>query len=126
MKELTKAEEQVMHIFWKIGKGFVKDVIEQFPEPKPIYNSVSTIVRILEKKGFVGYTAYGKTHEYYPLIKKSDYQKFFLKNFVSGYFGGSFKRMVSFFAQEEELDVKELEELVNYVKKNSTPEDHDQ
>jgi predicted transcriptional regulator len=125
MKELTKAEEQVMQILWSLGKGFVKDVIEQFPEPKPIYNSVSTIIRILEKKGFVGYTAYGKTHEYYPLIQKSEYQRFFLKNFVSGYFGGSFKRMVSFFAKEEELDVKELEDLVQYVKENSPKEDHD-
>jgi len=122
MKELTKAEEQVMQILWRLGKGFVKDVIEQFPEPKPIYNSVSTIIRILEKKGFVSYKAYGKTHEYYPLIKKSDYQKFFLKNFVGGYFGGSFKRMVSFFAKEEELDVHELEELVQYVKEQSKKE----
>ena len=72
MKELTKAEEQVMQILWKIEKGFVKDIIDSMPKPKPAYNTVSTIVRILEKKGFVGHNAYGKTHEYYPLVSKKD------------------------------------------------------
>ena len=76
MKELTKAEDEVMQILWKLGKGFVKDVMEEMPSPKPAYNTVSTIIRILEKKGFVGYKAYGKTNEYYPLVPKDRYSKF--------------------------------------------------
>ncbi len=107
-----------MQILWKLGQGFVKDVLDQLPEPKPAYNTVSTIVRILEKKGFVGYKAYGKTHEYYPLIARDDYRHFYLKNFVSGYFGGSFKRLVSFFAKEENMDLQELEEMLKHVKED--------
>lgn len=116
MKELTKAEEQVMQILWKLKKGFVKDVIEHIPEPKPAYNTVSTIIRILEKKGFVGYTAYGKTHEYYPLVDKDDYSKFYLRNFVGNYFDGSFRNLVSFFAKENNMDIQEVEELMKHVK----------
>lgn len=116
LKELTKAEEQVMQILWDLKKGFVKDVLDQLPEPKPAYNTVSTIVRILEKKGFLGYIAYGKTHEYYPLIPKEQYSSFYLKNLVSGYFGGSFEKLVSFFAQEKNMDIRELEEMLQQVK----------
>ena len=86
IKELTKAEEQVMQILWEIKKGFVKEVIEKMPEPKPAYNTVSTIIRILEKKGFVGYNSFGKTHEYFPLIAKDEYRSFFLRNFMGNYF----------------------------------------
>ncbi|WP_345169016.1 BlaI/MecI/CopY family transcriptional regulator [Nibribacter koreensis] len=118
MKELTKAEEQVMQVLWDLKKGFVKDVLDQLPEPKPAYNTVSTIVRILEKKGFVSYTAYGKTHEYFPLVEKDEYRHFYLKNFMSGYFGGSFKRLVSFFAKEENMDIQELEEMLKHVKQD--------
>ena len=116
MKELTKAEEQVMQILWKVRKGFVKDILEEFPNPKPAYNTVSTIVRILEKKGFVGYTAYGKTHEYYPLISKSDYSSFTLKNVVKNYFGGSIEKLVSFFAKDNNMDIHEVEELMKNIK----------
>ncbi|WP_114778438.1 BlaI/MecI/CopY family transcriptional regulator [Botryobacter ruber] len=116
MKELTKAEEEVMQILWHIRKGFVKDIIEHFTEPKPAYNTVSTIVRILEKKGFVAYTAYGKSHEYYPLIARDNYKSFFLKNFMSGYFGGSFGKLVSFFAKDNNLNVQELDQLMQQVK----------
>lgn len=116
MKELTKAEEQVMQILWKIEKGFVKDVLAKMDEPKPAYNTVSTIIRILEKKGFVGYKAYGKTHEYFPLIDKTTYSNFYLKNFIGGYFGGSFQRLVSFFAKENDLDIKEFQQLLDHVK----------
>lgn len=125
MKELTKAEEQLMQILWDIKQGFVKDVLEQLPVPKPAYNTVSTIIRTLEKKGFVSYKAYGKTHEYYPLVQKRAYQRFFLKNFINGYFGGSFKRMVSFFANEEEMDIQELEEILKHVKQDNN-KDHEQ
>ncbi len=116
MKELTKAEEQVMQILWDIEKGFVKDVLAKMEEPKPAYNTVSTIIRILEKKGFVGYKAYGKTHEYFPLIDKTTYSNFYLKNFIGGYFGGSFQRLVSFFAKENDMDMKEFQQLLNHVK----------
>lgn len=123
MKELTRAEEQVMQILWDINQGFVKDVLERLPEPKPAYNTVSTIIRTLEKKGFVSYKAYGKTHEYYPLVQKREYQRFFMKNFINGYFAGSFKRMVSFFAHEDDLDVHELEEVLQKLKQSQKKQD---
>lgn len=122
MKELTKAEEEIMQILWKLEKGFVKDIIEHIPEPRPAYNTVSTIVRILEKKGFVGYTAFGKSHEYYPLVAEDRYKSFFLKNFMSGYFGGSFERLVSFFAKDNNLDVQELDQLMRHVKNDLNEE----
>lgn len=116
MKELTKAEEQIMQILWDIKKGFVKDIIAQMPDPKPAYNTVSTITRILEQKGFVAHTAYGKTHEYYPTVEKSIYSKFYFNNFLSGYFNGSFERLVSFFAKENDLNIKDVEALMKHVK----------
>src|SRR5690349_22154574 len=116
IKELTKAEDQVMQILWKIGKGFVKDIIEEMPEPKPAYNTVSTIVRILETKGFVGHKAYGKTHEYYPLVSKDRYTKFYLNNMIKGYFNGSFQNLVSFFAKENKLNAKDVEKLLKELK----------
>lgn len=112
MKELTKAEDQIMQILWKLEKGFVKDIMDHLPEPKPAYNTVSTIVRILEKKGFVGYKAYGKTHEYYPLVAKEMYTRFYLNNMVKGYFNGSFQNLVSFFAKENELAVGDIDRLM--------------
>ena len=116
MKELTKAEEQVMQILWDIEQGFVKDVLAKMPEPKPAYNTVSTIIRILEKMGFVGYKAYGKTHEYFPLVDKKTYSNFYLKNFIGGYFGGSFQKLVSFFAKENEMDIRDFQSLMDHVK----------
>jgi BlaI family penicillinase repressor len=115
MKELTKAEDQIMQILWKLKKAFVKDIVDQLPNPKPAYNTVSTIVRILEKKGFVGYTAYGKTHEYYPLIAKDKYTHFYLNNLVKGYFGGSFQSLVSFFAAENKMGVQDIDLLVKQL-----------
>lgn len=111
IKELTKAEEQVMQVLWKIKKGFVKDILEYFPEPRPAYNTVSTIVRILEKKEFVGHKAYGKSHEYFPLISKKEYTKTFLNGFIRNYFSDSYKQMVSFFSRENNLSIEELEEI---------------
>lgn len=116
MKQLTKAEEQVMQILWEIKKGFVKDMLDKMPNPKPAYNTVSTIVRILEKKGFVSYNAYGKTHEYFPIIEKNQYRSFYLKSMITGYFGGSFERLVSFFAKDNDMDINEMEELLQSVK----------
>jgi predicted transcriptional regulator len=112
MKELTKAEDQIMQILWRLEKGFVKDIVDELPDPKPAYNTVSTIIRILEKKGFVGYKAFGKTHEYYPLISKDKYTKFYLNNLVKGYFDGSFQSLVSFFATESKMNVNEIDLLV--------------
>ena len=118
MKELTKAEEQVMQVLWHIQKGFIKDIIEHLPSPKPAYNTISTIVRILERKQFVSHHAYGKTHEYYPLISKAEYSSFSLKKLLGGYFGGSFEELVSFFAKEHDMDVHELESLLKHASKN--------
>jgi BlaI family transcriptional regulator, penicillinase repressor len=117
MKELTRAEEQLMQILWKIKKGFVKDLIDHIPEPKPAYNTVSTFIRIMEKKGFVGHTAYGKTHEYYPLITKKEYTKLYMKSFIKNYFSNSFQEMVSFFAKEDKMSISEIEKLLQDVKK---------
>lgn len=111
MKELTKAEEQIMQVLWKMEKAFVKEIIEQLPEPKPAYNTVSTIIRILEKKDFVGHEAFGKSFRYHPLITKKAYSKFYLKNFVGNYFSNSYQQMVSFFTKEEQLSLKEMEEM---------------
>ena len=115
MKELTKAEEQIMQVLWEIKKGFVNDIIEKMPEPKPAYNTVSTVVRILEKKGFVRHTAYGKTHEYHPLISKDKYTKGYLKGFVENYFSSSYQNMVSFFSKNEDLSVKEIEDIIKIL-----------
>lgn len=115
MKELTRAEEQIMQILWKLKKGFVNNIIEQFSEPKPAYNTVSTIIRILETKGFVGHKAYGKTHEYYPLITKEEYTKGFLNGFISSYFSNSYKNLVSFFSKSEKISTKEIEEIIEIL-----------
>jgi predicted transcriptional regulator len=111
MKELTKAEEQIMQVLWGLEKGFVKDVIERLPEPKPAYNTVSTIIRILEKKKFVGHKAYGKTHEYFPLVGRDEYKKKFVRSFVRRFFGDSFPEMVSFFAGGRDMSLQELESV---------------
>jgi len=116
MKELTRAEEQIMQILWKIGRGFVNDIMDRLPDPKPAYNTVSTIVRILEKKGFVGYEALGKSHQYYPLISKKEYTKSYMRRFVHNYFGNSYSEMVSFFTQEENLSLEEMDDIRKLLK----------
>ena len=124
MKELTRAEEQVMQILWRLGKAFVKDLVEEMPEPKPAYNTVSTIIRILEKKGFVGHNAYGNTHEYFPAVSKKDYTGTFLKGFIKNYFGDSYRQLVSFFAKEEDLSVSEMEDIINMLKEELKKQKH--
>ncbi len=111
MKELTKAEEQIMQELWKLENAYVKDIINELPEPKPAYNTVSTIVRILERKGFVSHKASGKSHCYFPIVAKDNYKKAFVKHFVKDYFANSFQNMVSFFASNKEISLKELEEI---------------
>jgi BlaI family transcriptional regulator, penicillinase repressor len=115
MKELTKAEEQVMQILWELKAGFVKDVRARFREPRPAITTVSTILRILQDKGFVGYRAYGKTHEYFPLVEKKTYTRLMMKGIMMKYFGNSLRQMVSFFSQERGLSVSELEELKRII-----------
>lgn len=122
MKELTKAEEQIMQELWILEKAFVKEIVDKLPEPKPAYNTVSTIIRILEKKGFVDHYAYGKTHQYFPLVSKTDYTKSYFKNFLNGYFSNSFQEMVSFFAKEDKMSLSELEEIIKEVGKDLEPE----
>lgn len=116
MKQLTQAEEEIMQILWTLEKAFVKDIVDEYPEPKPAYNTISTLIRILEKKGFVGYEAFGKSHQYFPLINKDDYSQKYLNRFVDKYFSGSYKELVSFFTKQEEMSVKDLERLLEELK----------
>lgn len=130
IRELTKAEEEIMRVLWQLKKGFVKDVLAELPgadrgdaevetdtPPKPAYNTVSTIIRILEKKGLVGYTAYGKTHEYYPLITEEEYRRFQTEQLMSNYFDNSLKKLVSFFVNEKNISLSEADEIINLLNK---------
>ncbi len=117
MRELTRAEEQVMQIAWKIGKGYINDFLDHFPEPKPAYNTVSTIVRILEKKGFIDHEPGSKSYIYFPAVSKREYTKHSLGQLMSGYFSNSYKQMVSFFAHDDKLTVNELEDLKKLIDK---------
>ena len=115
--ELTRAEQEIMQILWDMKKAFVKNIVERFPNPRPAYNTVSTIVRILERKGFVSHRAFGKTHEYYPLVLKDEYRKFYVNTMMNNYFGGSFKQLASFLIRNDNLDVRELEEILTLMRK---------
>lgn len=115
MKELTKAEEQLMQILWTLEKGFVKDIIAQLSEPKPAYNTVSTIIRILETKGFVGHIAFGKSHQYFSIISKDDYKSYATEKLLKGYFKNSVESMFSFFVKKEKLDLKDADEIIKLI-----------
>lgn len=115
MIKLTKAEEEVMQYLWELENAFVKDILEKFPEPKPAYNTISTIIRILEKKEFVAYKTFGRTHQYFPIIDKEEYKSFLSENLLSKYFGGSIENLVSFFAAKEEMNVNQLNELLEHI-----------
>lgn len=117
MKPLTKAEEQVMQVIWKLDKAFLREIIDGLPNPKPHNNTVATIIRILVEKEFVGVTVYGRMHQYHPLVSKELYSKSTLKSFVKGYFEGSFSNAVSFMIKENSLSVDELELLLKQLKK---------
>ena len=119
-KQLTTAEEQLMQVLWNLEEASVKDIIEQLPEPKPAYNTVSTIIRILETKDIVGHKAKGRGHIYFPLIKKTDYSNQSLQKLVDGYFGGSFKSMVSFFVKKNDVDLNELETILESINDKKT------
>jgi len=115
MTSLTKAEEQVMQILWKEKKGFVKDLLEHFPEPKPAYNTVSTIIRILEKKGFVAHRSYGKSHEYYPLISLERYRSDRFSSLMKNYFNNSMKQVLSHFGKTDSIDIQEADEIIRMM-----------
>ncbi|WP_341227313.1 BlaI/MecI/CopY family transcriptional regulator [uncultured Arcticibacterium sp.] len=117
LRELTKAEEEIMQQLWTLEKAFVKDVIARLPVPKPAYNTVSTIIRILEQKGFVDHLAYGKTYEYFPLVSKDQYRKFASNKLMQSYFNGSVGQMVSYFVEEQKIDIKEADELMKLIEK---------
>lgn len=117
MKELTKAEEQVMRHLWERENAFVRELVEAFNEPRPAYNTVSTIVRILESKGFVGHEVFGNSHRYYPKITKEVYRKFSAGRMMRGYFDGSPRKFLSFFLREEDFDMEELDEMLELIEK---------
>lgn len=118
MKQLTKAEEEVMQILWDLKESNVAGIIDEFPKPKPAYNTVSTIVRILESKGFVNYRKEGRGHIYYPSIEKETYSNQTINRLMDSYFQGSFKSMVSFFVKNNDVSTKELEEILEQINKN--------
>ncbi|MDR0437605.1 MAG: BlaI/MecI/CopY family transcriptional regulator [Bacteroidales bacterium] len=116
---LTKAEEQIMQLLWEKERAFVNDLLEMMPEPKPAYNTVSTIIRILEQKGFVGHKKFGNTHQYFPLVSQSEYVSNSLTRLSSTYFQNSYANIVNFFAEEGKLrrkDIEEIEKLLQTLK----------
>jgi predicted transcriptional regulator len=119
MEKLTNKEEEIMHILWNLEKAFVKDVLAEIKEDKPHYNTLSTIIRNLEDKGYVSYNAYGKTHQYYPIVSKETYRKGFMNTAINSYFNNSYKNMVSFFAKEEKISVDELKDIIKLIEKNN-------
>lgn len=118
MKVLTKAEEQIMQTIWNLDKAFLRDILEELPEPKPHQNTVATILKILVEKEFVGVHVFGRMHQYYPLVSKEAYSKSTMKNLVKGYFEGSFSNAVSFMVKEKNLSVEDLELLLSQLKKS--------
>lgn len=122
MEALTKAEEKVMQILWDLKRGVVRDIIEKMPDPKPPYNTVSSLIRILEKKEFVGYKAYGKTHEYFPKVSKMGYRKFTFTNFLVNYFEGSPENMLSFMVKEKKLNQDEIQKILEVINTDTTNE----
>jgi len=118
MKTLTRAEEQIMQTIWKLDKAFLREIIDELPNPKPHQNTVATILKILVEKEFVGVTLFGRMHQYYPIVTKDAYSKGSIKNLVKGYFEGSFSNAVSFMVKENNLTIEELELLLKQLKKN--------
>jgi len=115
MKELTKAEEQIMQLVWQLQKAFIKDVMEQLPKPKPAYNTVATILKILHQKEFVDYKTYGNAYQYYPLVNKDEYYGKFLRKLVNRSFNNSFKQLVSMFSDKNNIDLKEADEIIKMM-----------
>lgn len=116
-QELTRAELEIMQILWDRGSGFVNDVLASLPEPKPAYNTVSTVIRILEKKGYIAHKAYGKSHEYYPVIDRDTYTQGFMSSVLDNFFGGSPSRMVSFLSSNKSISIEETDEIIKLLKR---------
>ena len=117
MQKLTNKEEEIMHVLWKLKKAFVKEVLAEITEEKPHYNTLSTIVRNLEEKGFVSHNAFGNTHQYYPIVSLEEYRKRFMHTAIDNYFNSSYKNMVSHFAKEEKISAAELREILAMIEK---------
>src|ERR1700761_2996114 len=117
VKELTKAEEQIMQILWQLDEAIGKEILDRMPEPKPAYNTVSTVVRVLEGKGFIDHKAFGNSHVYFPTVSEEEYKKFTFDKMMKSYFNDSYKSLVSFITDEKKLGVKELDELTNLIDK---------
>lgn len=117
-KELTKAELQIMQILWTKEKAFVNDILEEMPEPRPAYNTVSTVMRVLVEKKFVSYHNFGKTHQYYPLVEREDYMEGYMTSVVDNFFSGSVKAVVSFFAKRDNFSKEEVDELIDILNEN--------
>jgi BlaI family penicillinase repressor len=114
--KLTRAEEQIMHILWQLEKGFIKDILEEFEDPKPAYTTVATVVKILEKKGFVAYRQYGNAYQFYPLISRTSYSRKHLNPLFKRYFKGSIKDVVSFFAENNKVHVSDIDDAIKALK----------
>lgn len=115
MEKLTNKEEEIMLVLWRLKKAFIREIIAELPNPKPHYNTVSTMVRILEDKGFVAHTSAGKSHQYFPVVSQDVYKHTFVGGIVDNYFGHSFKNMVAFFAKREQLSKEDLEEILHII-----------
>ncbi len=120
LKSLTKAEEEIMQYIWQLGRCTVSNIIEVFPSPKPPHSSISSVVRILEKKGFVDHKAYGRTYEYFPLIQKHDYSRRSLLSLLRDYFDGSTPQLVSYLVEEDATSIEELQDLIKQLKKKTS------
>ena len=112
MQKLTRAEEELMQKIWDLEKAFLKDIIEAMPDPKPAQSTVATLLKIMETKGFIGHKAYGKSFEYFPIVMRKDYTKAYFGQYLNSYFGGSFKKMLHFYMEEDDLDLQTLDELM--------------
>ncbi len=122
MEKLTNKEEEIMRVLWELKQAFVKEVVAELPEPKPHYNTISTVIRNMEEKGFIGHNAFGKTHQYYPIVSKEAYKKTFMHKTIQHYFEDSYKNVVSFFAKEDKISVSELKEIISIIEKNQKKE----
>ncbi len=116
MIKLAKREEQIMQVYWELGHAFIKEVIPHLPDPKPHYNSVATMVKILEEKGFLDHETVGNVYRYFPIVSREEYQKHDMKDIVKKYFGNSYPRMLAFFAKEQKLTESQLKEILDMIK----------
>lgn len=120
IKSLTKAEEEIMQYIWQLGRCTVSNIIDEMDSPKPPHSSISSVVRILERKGFIDHKAYGRTYEYFPIITKENYSKRSLLSLLRDYFDGSTPQLVSFLVEEDQTSIEELQELIRQLKKKNS------